>query len=213
MAVFKLIKWLPDLVRATDDDIALFGPQAAQVRALLNYIPTMSDDAVRTSRVAFGAADRAAYDAARNAADDFVISAADSVARFAARGAAGSAADAARGGAYDAARIAARDAARGESVSDLISPENYRTLTNPLNTGRVYNLRAPEAGTKFMSLIRDLAPKTADDVELIADLSVNPQMQGILELLKGLQGGMPLSAKIDAARRLDRVSRAGRRLS
>jgi hypothetical protein len=221
----KLIQWVPEILQATDEDILRFGPQAARVRALLNFLPTMSDNAARVSNAAWDDATRKAAwinanDAAWNAARNDAWDAATHMARNAASKAGMVAAhDAARVGASDSAIYAAhkaawegaRDAAWAEVVNDLIEPETYRILTNPLNAGRVYDLRAPEAGSEFMRLIRELRPRSVDDVERLADLSVDPRAQGIIELLSSLEGGMPLAAKIDAARRLDRASRAGRR--
>ena len=207
MATSKLIQWLPEIVQATDEDIARFGPNAAQIRALLDFLPGMSDGG---ARVALDAGRGAARLAERDVAWKAAGNAARTAARFAEKAAAE---DAAWFAASGAAVPVGWDAARAEVVSDLINPQTYRILTNPLNVGRVYDLRAREAGSEFMRLIEELRPASADDIERLADLSVDPRMPGIIELLQGLQGGMPLAAKIDAARRLDRASRAGRRLS
>lgn len=212
----SLVQWLPKIARVTDDDIALFGPQAEQVRGLLNFIKGMSPESYNATAAARNAAKGAAWNAAgtavriapRNAAGDIAGNVAVNAAmRSYPRPAVGN-----TNGKLYAMGDAAGNAARSEVVSDLIEPEVYKILTDPLNAGRVLDLRAPEAGSEFMRLIRELTPATADDVERIADLSVDPRMQGILELLQGLQGGMPLTAKINAARRLDRASRQGRRM-
>ncbi len=208
MATSKLIQWLPEIVQATDEDILRYGPQAAQVRTLLDFIPGMSERAHYISRnavkdaawdAAWDAADRATYDAARvDAWDDAAEDAFDVGAEATGYAESGS---------------VAMSAALAELVNDLIDPQDYRILTDRLNAGRVYDLRLPDAGSEFMRLVDKLRPKNVDEIERLADLSVDPRAQGIIEFLQGLQGGMPLAAKIDAARRLDRASRAGRRLS
>lgn len=162
----KLVKWLAsqgDDVVVSADDLAEFGPQAAKVRALLDFIPTMSDDAARVSRVARDAAGDAAYYAARDAARD------------AARGTAGDAA-------YYVARDAARDAASGEAVGDLISPENYRILTNPLAAGRAVDVlgsRPRNQGTPFLDVVRNMGERNAitgpRDVVVASRLAKSPE--------------------------------------
>lgn len=208
MSATKLIQWVPEILQATDGDILRYGPQAARVRALLDFLRGMSPESAKMARsareTARGAAWVDAYDAAWNAARDT------------AGGAALAAGDAARLSARDAAEGAAWYAAKAEVVNDLIEPEVYRLLTDPLNVGRVYDLRAPEAGSDFMRLTRQLTPATADDVERIADLSVDPRLDAILAILAGpsgvpLMGSSPLATRLKAARALDRNSALGRR--
>lgn len=172
-----LVRWLPELAVASADDIARFGPQAARVRTLLDFIPTMSEDAARVGGDAWWATrstdEYATYPAAYLAARGAAGNAAGSAARDAAWGAAE---DAAEGAAYNAARGAARDAAghavwvaaggagrdaaMGEVVSNLISPENYRMLTNPLAAGRAVDVLRPRyKNTQFRELLQELAPK------------------------------------------------------
>lgn len=221
MATSKLIQWLPEIVQATDEDIARFGPNAARVRALLNFLPTLSYNALRAAAVArYGMPGNIRGTVERNAilaAGDFAFDAGKwekfNAARQDANDAAVNLVEYVRNAALqDTALDVAKNAAGIETVSDLIDPQTYRILTEPLNAGRVYDLRAREGGSEFMRLTRELRPISADDIERIADLSVDPRAQGIIEFLQGLQGGMPLAAKIDAARRLDRASRAGRRM-
>lgn len=135
----------------TDEDLAAtFGPQWAQVVALVRLTAGLTDDEVTRLDAARGAA-RAearaeAWGAARGAARDGLSGAARGASRGAAWDAVGGAAwDAARYAARDAARYAARAAAWALVVRDLIgehgfTQEHYDTLTGPWSkvTGKVH---------------------------------------------------------------------------
>jgi hypothetical protein len=193
----KLIKWLAnqaDDVAASADDLKRFGPQAARVRSLLDFIPTMSDDAARASGSAYNAVDDVAINAASNDAHyavwNNVRNYADNAARDAARGAASNAGwDAVDGDTYDAARNALRYdahyaadyAANATSVGDLIDPNTYRTLTNPLATGRAVDIlgnRPRNQGLPFYDIVRQLGDsgvlKTPRDVVAASRLAKLP---------------------------------------
>ena len=193
----KLIKWLvnqADDVAASADDLKRYGPQAARVRAVMEFIPKMSDDATRASRAAYDATDNAAYYAAKDAAWNAAIHDARNPAYNAARRAAWDAAgDAAwnaaihdaRNPAYNAARRVAWDAAGDaggvDVVSDLISPEHYRILTNPLATGRAVDVlgsRPRNQGLPFYDIVRQLGEsgvlRTPRDVVIASRLAKAP---------------------------------------
>jgi hypothetical protein len=160
--VSALVRWLPKLAVASADDIARFGPNAARVRSLLDFLPTMSDEAARAAKEAEAARNAAlGWDVKKDVAWRAVLNAARNSPRDAARDKAWRAArDATRGGAWDSAWDAAPRAVEGEVVSDLISPENYRSLTNPLATGRAVDVLAPRyKNTPFRELLQELAPK------------------------------------------------------
>ena len=197
-----LVRWLPKLAVASADDIARFGPQAARVRSLLDFIPTMSDDAARASRVARGAAWDAADDAAWSVAGDAARSAASRLARGAARDAAWNAADDA---AWSVAGDAARGAADAEVVSDFLSPENYRILTNPLAAGRAVDVLAPRyKDTPFRELLQELVSKRLitqpSDVLSVGRIARSPE--DIVEIAMTLiADGVP----VDEAYRMARL--------
>ena len=203
----KLVKWLAnqaDDVVASADDLKRFGPQAAKVRSLLDFLPKMSDDAARVSG--------SAHNAARSAAGEDLWAAAFNapinVARYAARNAASIAArnssyhnagDAARGAARYVAGDAAWDAGGVESISNLITPKNYRILTNPLAAGReadIVNMNAPE---NVMDIIRGLSernlivnPQDVRSARKLADLSDyerDPVMEYINTMITGDKTG------------------------
>jgi len=170
----KLVKWLAnqaDDVAASADDLKRFGPKAAQVRSLLDFIPTMSDDAAEVSRIALAAAYNAPGSATHSAARYAAMDAAHNAA------AQGAARKAAMDAAKNVARNAAMDAGSAEAVGDLITPKIYRTLTNPLAAGREadrVNMNAPE---NFMDIIRGLGER---------NLIVNPQDVRSARKLAGL---------------------------
>ena len=181
----KLIKWLAnqaDDVAASADDLKRFGPQAAKVRSLLDFIPTMSDDAARASGSAWNNASNNANNAARNAAYFSVWNNARNNADNAARNAAWDAAD---GDTYDAARNALRyaadSAANATSVGDLIDPNTYRTLTNPLAAGRAVDIlgnRPRNQGLPFYDIVRQMGEsgvlRTPRDVVIASRLAKAP---------------------------------------
>jgi hypothetical protein len=168
---------------ASTDDLAQFGPQAAQVRALLSFLPTMSDEAVRASGASMDAVRGAASNAPRDASLGAAWNAAMDASGRASRGAAWDAAgDAAMDASGRASRGAAWDAARASVVGDLISPENYRTLTNPLATGRAVDLlgsRPRNQGTPFLDVIRKMVDGRAitgpRDVVVASRLAKSPE--------------------------------------
>jgi hypothetical protein len=211
-----LVRWSPNIVEATADDIARFGPNAAQVLGLLNYLPTMSDDGAEATYRMWRTPLNAADDAAWNAAWDASWDAASATARNAEMRAADDAAwNAARDASWDTARTAAKNAARAEVVSDLITPEQYRLLTNPLNIGRTYQermgLMLPDQQGPFMQMINQLRPASAEDVLAIERLSGNPNVNALLEMLGGMAEGQSLARRIKAAETMYRAGREGRR--
>lgn len=209
-----LIRWAPGIVEATAEDIARFGPNAAQVRGLLNFLPTMSDEAVGLSNAAWDAARDVAWPAqaaAWDAAWGGLWGGARGDAWDAARDAAG---NAARDAEWDSAGLAARNAVAAEVVSDLITPEKYRILTNPLNVGRTFQERMglilPDQLGPFMQLIRVLRAQSPEDVLAVARLNSSPNVDALLEMLGGMAEGQPLARRIKAAETLYRAGRGGR---
>jgi hypothetical protein len=214
--VSALVRWLPELAVATADDIAQYGPNAARVRTLLDFLPTISDDAARASDAASVAARRGsvidALTAARRAARDAAVDAARDDALGAARSAA---VDTARRAAMRDKRIwamddvleAAKGATRAEVVSDLISPENYRILTNPLATGRAVDVLAPRyKDTQFRELLQELGPKKRiaqpSDVLTVGRIARSPEEIREIALTLIEDGGMTVEEAYNAARML-----------
>jgi hypothetical protein len=157
-AISKLVRWLPKAVEATADDIARFGPQAGRVRSLLNFLPTMSDEAANVVQGAGKVSSR----------NPKVYKATDKAGDYAQAGNRFDLFDEAQGAAWDAplrnitddAKIAGYDAAGAESIADLIDLDTYRTLTNPLAAGRAADLlrtRPRYQGTPFLDVVQNLA--------------------------------------------------------
>jgi hypothetical protein len=162
-AISKLVRWLPKAVEATADDIARFGPQAGRVRSLLNFLPTMSDEAALVSNNArrsnvlrtqpiYDIANKTAFDVMENANryepwNNALNAATDWRNRYA-RLLSGS----------------AGDASVVEAVNDIIDPQTYRILTNPLAAGRAVDLlrtRPRYQGTPFLDVVQNLAGRGA----------------------------------------------------
>ena len=173
----KLIKWLAnqaDDVVASADDLEEFGPQAAKVRAFLDFIPTLSNDArdlagtVRQNPLL--------YPRSITVSDDVV-------ARFPKMKAAAEAAR--RVSLMDAGynRGAIVDVAQGEAASDLLTPKQYLFYVNNLNTARVFDqLLLPKhrlADTPFVDLIRSISAgggvRNPLDVSVISNIAREPK--------------------------------------
>lgn len=195
----QLVRWLPKIAEATAKDIARYGPNAARVRSILDFLPTMSDDAARISRDAYKGTDAAAWSAADAAADAAVSpvarDAAWSAARFPARYPAYNAAlDAARDAARGAAWFPAGEAAVGESVSDLIDPRTYRTLTNPLAIGRALDVLRPRAPENFLDVVRGLGERglVRQPVDVLSARTLarasDPERQALMEVINAIAG-------------------------
>ena len=202
----KLVKWLAkqaDDVAASADDLKRFGPNAVRVRSLLDFIPTMSDDAARASgsvRASRGAAYEAVNAAARRAARGAASNAARDVAY-----------NTARYDAYDAAGDAGWDAASAEAISDFIDPNTYRILTNPLATGRAVDIlgnRPRNQGLPFYDIVRQLGEsgvlRTPRDVVVASRLAKAPDnvREVALFLMNNNTSGMTLQDILTNARLL-----------
>jgi hypothetical protein len=194
----NLIRWTPKILEASADDVARFGPQAARVRALLNFIPTMSDDAAKISSDSWyapwsearGKASRTVSNASRDRAED--------QAKFEALDAT-----------YDANRMSALDpameASTTEVVSDLITPEVYRTLTNPLASARALDKLAGRAPESFVPTARDLGERglVSAPADIVTALRISKLPQQQQSLVMGLvDSGMTIEEAMLAARAL-----------
>ena len=175
-AAANAIKWLAghaDDAVASAADLRNFGPRAAQVRALLSFLPTMSDEAVRASGVAgkatWGTPGAEVFNADWEAASNAASRALPSVDTW--NDVSQAASDAARGPAWNDARNlswdawdAATNGAGGAAAGDFITPENYRILTNPLAAGRAVDLlraRPRNQGTQFLDVVRSMGERGA----------------------------------------------------
>ena len=211
-----LIRWVPDIVEATADDIARFGPNAAQVRALLNLLPTLNREAQRlggyTRRNAIMQRPKINGNSAWSSAYDAAVAAADAASRknqFLSAGA----------DTKDIAFLAANNAAKAEVVADLITPEQYHILTNPLNVGRTFQerigLMLPDRQGPFTRMANQLSPASPEEVIALERVINNPNMEALLEMLTSPQmaPGQPLARRIKAAETLYRVGRGGKGMS
>ena len=204
----NLIRWTPKIAEATADDIARFGPQAARVRALLNFIPGMSDDAAKITYAARDTAWNGAGGQAWDAADEAAWEAAESASRHTALDAAESALrvrSQSRGDQWGVAWNAGREAAGTEVVSDLITPETYRTLTNPLASARALDRLAMRAPESFVPIARDMGERglVSAPADIVSALRVSKLPQDQQSLVMNLvDSGMPIEDAVAAARAL-----------
>lgn len=144
-AASKLVSWLPDIGEATAEDLARFGPQAARVRSLLKFIPTMSDEAKAVTRYA----GTMPYEEFAKKYDELHDVAWD---RGLVRSTIGPIV-----GRNETEMI---EAAMAEGSADVISPQVYTSFTNPLAAGRAVDLlrnRPRYQGTPFLDVVRKVA--------------------------------------------------------
>lgn len=186
-----LVRWAPTLA-ASADDLLNFGPQAARVRALLEFIPTMSDDAHRLSRAMTryqppnpgGGAESpmnvAAWDATvtgnRGGERTAAWKAVRSVTPFT--------------GLHETEPV--WDATKAEVVSDLLDPRTYRQLTNPLATGRAFDVLRPRSPENFLDVVRGLDERSLVrqpvDVLSARALARDPQREALMEVINAIAG-------------------------
>ena len=211
-----LVRWVPDIVRASADDIARFGPQAARVRGLLNYLETINTDAYTLAGDL-----HSKFSVPQQLGTDWIraTDAAERYGRASAKENAVLDADMVtwspplREMPYDGAD-AIDSAATAEVVSDIIDSEIYRKLVNPLNTGRTLQermgLMLPDQQGQFMQLIRDLRAVSPEDILAVERLNSSPNVDALLEMLGAMAEGQPLARRIKAAETLYRAGRGGR---
>ena len=200
-----LIRWTPKIAEATADDVAKFGPQAARVRALLNFIPTMSEDAGKISSNSWYSAQRSdtdplwgAYYQAEDAVANAARVSADDRARYAAEGAAQTA------GRYPA-MYPAEVAGRAETLSDLIEPEVYRRLTNPMASARALDRLAGRAPESFVPIARGMGDRglVSEPADIVTALRISKLPPSVQPLVMNLvDSGMPIEDAVAAVRAL-----------
>jgi hypothetical protein len=208
-----LIRWLPELAVATAEDIARFGPNAARVRSVLRFMRNMSKEASTAAESAYvrqyGWRDGVAPDPRNFQAQrsilrnteragelwnafhsaDHAASRSKNLTRF-------------RGPARDAGR----QAVQTEVMSDLVGPDVYRIVTNPLATARAVDVLAPRyQATPFRELLtelRNLNPVAEpNDVLRVGRIAASPDeviRQEIVDLVKNY--GMTLEEAINVVR-------------
>ena len=186
----RLVKWGKEIIPATDELIARFGPQASRVQALRNMAFDLSDDAKRISRDSRSlivAKDVPLY----NAASDRLHSAARSAGREEQFDNAfyGGYEDLSSGPGNDGyIGTSLADALAAESVSDRIVPlrlgPEYKLLTDPMATGRRFDMTVPNAPESFTNIARSLGERnlisSPKDVETARRISMlSPDMQQV----------------------------------
>ena len=155
------------LVAATADEIKSLGPQAARVKALLSFLPNISDDAASLGRnVERATRTRAGLDLV-NDMQDFASDSGLAAGR-------GLQMTKAFNEAYNAAgrgisKFPAADAAWVEAASDLLVPkygraglpgrQAYDTFIAPMATARTFDIVSPNAPPEFVSIARDLGER------------------------------------------------------
>jgi|694.fasta_scaffold34507_7 hypothetical protein len=206
-----LIRWLPELAVATAKDIERFGPQAARVRSMLDFLPTMSLDA---QRVGEKAALRARTRLNENVSDDdYWYNALDVADRTTQKANRIPFMTEAWNDMLDAfpdamhmSGAGLQGAAYGEVASDLITPNTYRVLTNPLAASRAVDVLSKRyKNTPFRELLGELGsslriaqPSDVLRVGRVAALPDEVARQEIVDLVKNY--GMTLEEAINVIR-------------
>ena len=172
----KHVRW-GKLAKATVKQTEKFGPNTDRVKALLKFIPTMSDEAMSAANSA--AWGFSAYPAWQRAKATVMMGTRGNPRGLAFINAENAANKAAQSGLWKDKWDVARDAAVSESVADLISPKDRRILSNPLATGRAVDvLKKRYKNESFLRMIKQLGDldliNSPDDVLTIGRLSLEP---------------------------------------
>lgn len=197
-AGIKLVRWLPQIARATADEVARFGPQAARVRGLLDFIPTLGPE----GRIIAGSSldnmpssvrDPAVNSAWNAAVDHIRVNARDDASNSARRALYTSLG---KGEKFDdaAAAEAMRMAAWGEVLSDVVEPQSYRTLTAPLAAGRAFDVLRPRAPENFLDVVRGLGERglVQQPVDVLGARTLarasDPERRALMEVIDAIAG-------------------------
>jgi len=191
-----LIKWGKKIIPATADEIAEFGPNAARVKALLGMAESMSDDAGKlASNVLVLKPEKTGmlwdrHDAMTRALDANFGSKRgtmqNNVTESIMRMGDFTAPTSKYKSTFERNRVreALNDASTAEVVSDLITPEFYSPLTNPMAVARAFELSVPRTPEGFINIARSLgerglitAPKDIRIAQQISQLP--PAMQQV----------------------------------
>ena len=174
-----LIRWGKKIIPATADEIAEFGPNAARVKGLFRMVDDVSEDAGKLSdkarRVQEDLIDKAnhtAIAASRNTKRLIQLYNVDNIMGDTIR----NSIKRAQKEQYE--NRAFYTALRGEAVSDLIRPETYRILTNPIAAARRFDITVPNAPESFTNIARSLGERGfitgPKDIELARRVSMLP---------------------------------------
>lgn len=228
-AATKLVRWLSKKVEPTAYDLEMFGPNSTRVRQVLDFIPTISNDASDVMGSALvGSVENTALDLAREAAEidawtalqafekgQFVRNA-ERAAWNAVQNSAftGTSGGGVRRPSWDYVDYYARQAAPVEAIVNLVKPNTYRLLTNPLAIARAYDVLQPRAPQNFLDVVRGLGERGLVqqplDVLSARTLSSDSTREALLKIILDLVGDTgyssanygSLSELIKAAREL-----------
>lgn len=205
MATSKLIQWLPEILQATDEDIARFGPQAAQVRSLAQVLKTLSNEekdfALRVyNTIPAGKSNEWRRSLAESIPEDrlpYLSEAENELASIFADQ-------------YGRGFEVGAFAGTAESAGDIINKELYDRWVGPITAAQQYGVSAslvsPAAKGKFIELISRLNPMTGQDVRAIEGLassSWSPQrevLENLLSKTDEFSANVPLSRRIELLR-------------
>lgn len=169
-----LIKWGKKIIPATDSEIKEFGKNAPRFFDLLDTIENMSNEAYNV----VGPAWRSSANSGRRLAaleqvkratiNNHELNAQANLATNAAQNAMG----------FGAEGFAGFDAAASEIASDFMTPQTYRTLTNPLAAARRFDMTVPNAPESFTNATRTLSERglvlAPKDIEMARRISMLP---------------------------------------
>jgi hypothetical protein len=171
-----LIRWGKKIIPATDVEIKGYGPNAARVNALLNMIWKVSTDG---GRLGNKVGDTPSINNALKDLDNVLQK------EFLTNNTRIQNAVTAQQDAYSlGARVGnvlrreGTKAAAAEVASDLITPEAYRTLTNPMAIAKRFDMTMPNAPEGFTNVARTLSERGLvtgpKDIELARRISMLP---------------------------------------
>lgn len=201
----KLVRWLPQIVEATADDIARFGPQATQVRSLAEVLKTLNNEekdfALRVfNTIPSGKSNEWRRSVAESIPEDrlpYLSEAEDELA--------GIFADQ-----YGKGFEVGAFAGTAESAGDLINKELYDRWVGPITAAQQYGVSLgivpPATRGKFIELANRLNPMTGQDVRAIEELASSPwypqrkALEDLLSKTDEFSANIPLSRRVELLR-------------
>ena len=180
-----LINWGKKLMPATAEEVAQFGPNASRVKALVKMVRGLSDDAVKVA----GDATISKMPLIKNTIQTLNRNA-DEARKVFAREAYGYGASGTDRLIYSAntnapaAWDAAGSGGAAESMADILTSQDYRTLLNPITAARSFDFSKSRTPEGFTNIARSLgerglitAPKDIVVARQVAQLP--PAMQQV----------------------------------
>jgi hypothetical protein len=190
----QLIKWGKKIIPATAEEVKMYGPQAGRVKALMNMVGSLSEDARKLGYSTWARPKTdVVRDALRNAyleIDSKALNAGRTELSRTARQDISDVVNSIKIPGADRIEYPSQFAASAEVISDLITPKSYGILTGPMSAARRFDMTVPNAPESFTNIARSLGERRLvtgpKDIEIARRVSMlPPDMQQVYLNLLG----------------------------